>query len=107
MKDEALTIQQAANLLGVSTKTLRRWEEKGFIKPQRTVGNQRRYSKNELATLFSSEKGKGKPQPIETNIPEIPHTQIFAEAQPVTEIKNSPVVIEEPSRPEASLRRKI
>ncbi|HVA96342.1 MAG TPA: MerR family DNA-binding transcriptional regulator, partial [Candidatus Acidoferrales bacterium] len=68
MKDELLTIQQAAELLGVSTKTLRRWEARGHIKPQRTVGNQRRYSKIELTTLFSKEKGKAKPltQPVIT-----------------------------------------
>lgn len=30
-----LTINKAANILGVSTKTLRRWEELGFFTPQR------------------------------------------------------------------------
>ncbi len=38
------TIAGAADKLGVSTKTLRRWEKKGFIMPVRTAGNQRRYS---------------------------------------------------------------
>ncbi|MEK7186103.1 MAG: MerR family DNA-binding transcriptional regulator, partial [Patescibacteria group bacterium] len=43
-----LTIQQAANLLGVSTKTLRRWEAKGILVPQRTPGNQRRYTQSQI-----------------------------------------------------------
>lgn len=30
-----LTIQQVANELGVSTKTLRRWEEAGYLVPER------------------------------------------------------------------------
>lgn len=30
-----MTIQQVSNELGVSTKTLRRWEEKGYFKPER------------------------------------------------------------------------
>src|SRR5690348_9538446 len=58
MKDTLLTIQQAATLLGVSTRTLRRWEQKGLLKPQRTMGNQRRYSQTELETLFKKERGK-------------------------------------------------
>ena len=60
MKDELLTIKDAAKLLGVSTKTLRRWESNGHLVPQRTIGNQRRYSKNELEVLFTSSKGKPK-----------------------------------------------
>ena len=60
MKDELLTIKDAAKLLGVSTKTLRRWESSGHLIPQRTIGNQRRYSKNELEVLFTSSKGKPK-----------------------------------------------
>lgn len=39
-----MTIQQAANELGVSTKTLRRWEAKGFFVPVRQeVTNVRLY----------------------------------------------------------------
>ena len=51
MINKLLTIQQVADLLGVSTKTLRRWEAKGFITAQRTAGNQRRYTLNEARAL--------------------------------------------------------
>ncbi len=39
-----LTVGEAANILGVSTQTLRRWEREGKMIPsKRTIGNQRRY----------------------------------------------------------------
>jgi excisionase family DNA binding protein len=38
-----LTPQEAADLLGVSTRTLLRWEEQGKITPRRTGGGHRRY----------------------------------------------------------------
>lgn len=41
-----LTIHEAADLLGVSPQTLRRWERAGKIAPvHRTEGNQRRYDR--------------------------------------------------------------
>lgn len=46
------TIADAANKLGVSTKTLRRWEKKGIIAPVRTAGNQRRYSVEQLSAVI-------------------------------------------------------
>ena len=47
-----LTIRQAAEYLGVSTQTLRRWEKEGKIpSPMRTEGNQRRYDLNKIAPL--------------------------------------------------------
>ncbi|HWY78876.1 MAG TPA: helix-turn-helix domain-containing protein, partial [Candidatus Sulfotelmatobacter sp.] len=58
MKNDLLTIQQAANYLAVSTRTLRRWESKGNLKSLRTVGNQRRYSKSELDILFKNPQSK-------------------------------------------------
>ncbi len=39
-----LTITQAAEYLKVSPDTLRRWEDKGLITPQRTRGGSRRYT---------------------------------------------------------------
>lgn len=38
------SISQAAQQLGVAVSTLRRWEYEGKLIPQRTRGNQRRYS---------------------------------------------------------------
>lgn len=44
-----LTISEAADWLGVSTQTLRRWEREGRITPpQRTEGGQRRYDLSQL-----------------------------------------------------------
>jgi excisionase family DNA binding protein len=42
------TIKQAAELLGVSDDTLRRWETEGKMKPARTKGNHRRYVEEDL-----------------------------------------------------------
>lgn len=39
-----LTITQAAEFLKVSPDTLRRWEAKGIVTPQRTKGGSRRYT---------------------------------------------------------------
>lgn len=43
-----LTIKQAGDLIGVTTKTLRRWEADGRIKSTRTIGNHRRYTVSSL-----------------------------------------------------------
>ena len=43
-----LTPNKAAELLGVSTRRLLRWEEQGKIKPTRTAGGHRRYDINDL-----------------------------------------------------------
>ncbi len=43
-----ITIREAAELLGVSTKTLRRWEQEGKIHATRTVGGHRRFNMTEL-----------------------------------------------------------
>ncbi len=53
-----LSISQVASLLGVCTKTLRRWDGKGVFKSDfRTEGNHRRYKKSKvLAILRESRK---------------------------------------------------
>ena len=38
----------AARIIGVCTKTLRRWEQRGIIVPHRTAGNHRRYDREAL-----------------------------------------------------------
>src|ERR1700722_396404 len=81
MKDELLTIKDAAKLLGVSTKTLRRWESNGHVVPQRTIGNQRRYSKNGLIALANSSKGK----PKFINIPTENNQDVVETPTPVLE----------------------
>ena len=44
MNNKLLTIQEVADILRVSTKTLRRWDQAGRFVPIRTAGNQRRYT---------------------------------------------------------------
>ncbi len=39
-----IPISEAAKIAGVSPSTLRRWEREGKIKPERTVGGNRRYT---------------------------------------------------------------
>ena len=66
-----LTIQQAADKLGVSTKTLRRWEARGVLNVKRTVGNQRRYAETQLAKFKkpgrSSTKESASEVPIQSS----------------------------------------
>lgn len=50
----SLTPRQAAELLGVTVKTLHRWEESGKIKSTRTVGGHRRYN---IADLIGNKTG--------------------------------------------------
>jgi len=66
-----LSIQQAAKLLKVSTKTLRRWEAQGILTAHRTPGNQRRYQLGKLLT-FSKKKPAGR---IYVSIPFFPFLQ--------------------------------
>lgn len=51
-----LKINQAAKFLGVSTKTLRRWEDRGILTPKRTPGNQRVYDLNDLVEFRRHQK---------------------------------------------------
>ncbi len=58
MENKLLSIEEAAKLLKISAKTLRRWEKRGIVIPQRTQGNQRRYTLNQVEEL-SKAKPKG------------------------------------------------
>ncbi len=49
---EMLSIGQAAELLGVTRETLRNWESKGKINVSRTLGNERRYSVDEIQRIM-------------------------------------------------------
>ena len=51
-----MTIEQAAERLGVATSTLRRWEREGKIKPERTPGGHRRYSMSDLYPHLKRER---------------------------------------------------
>lgn len=46
--DKLVTIHEAAEILGVSNTTLRRWEASWKLIPERTAGNQRRYRLSQI-----------------------------------------------------------
>ena len=48
IKDEWLSLSQAAGLLGVHPSTVRLWSDKGRIPVHRTQGNHRRYIRSEV-----------------------------------------------------------
>lgn len=45
------TISEAADLLSVSTSSLRRWEREGRVTPDRTPGGDRRYTAEQIEAL--------------------------------------------------------
>jgi excisionase family DNA binding protein len=51
IQDELISIGDAARQLGVSVETIRRWEHEGKIAGTRTLGNQRRFTKAEVARV--------------------------------------------------------
>lgn len=55
--DKLYTIQEVAAKLNLSDKTLRRWEEAGRFLSSRTLGNQRRYSIEDLQILDAIKHG--------------------------------------------------
>ena len=46
-------IAEAAKYLGVSTSTLRNWEDAGMITPLRTPTNARRYTREQLDAILT------------------------------------------------------
>lgn len=55
-KQKYMSIKKAAEYLGASEYTLRDWERKGKINPVRTLGNQRRYTKEMLDEILVNTK---------------------------------------------------
>ena len=53
MDNNHIRIQKAAKILGVSAKTLRRWEEKGKLIPERSDGGHRYYTYEQLRQFNS------------------------------------------------------
>jgi hypothetical protein len=51
MQKNTLRISEAANLLGVNVKTLRRWEERGILTPIRTANGHRRYPIDKIEAI--------------------------------------------------------
>lgn len=47
-----MKVQEVCKLLGVTPETLRNWEKKGRIHPVRTLGNQRRYHREDINKII-------------------------------------------------------
>jgi len=55
--DKFISINEAASIIGVTTTTLRRWEEnKLFLPHHRTLGNHRRYELESVLKLIKKDE---------------------------------------------------
>jgi excisionase family DNA binding protein len=54
MLSKLLDIAEVAKILGVDTKTLRRWDNSGKLKAIRTFGNHRRYKSEDIEALINN-----------------------------------------------------
>lgn len=72
-----ISISEAAEYIGVSQDTLRRWEKKGKLVPRRTIGKHRRYSKNQLEQVLK--------QPMEQIIQQKPAPETITKPIQVTQ----------------------
>lgn len=55
--DDLLGVGAAAELLQVSTQTVRRWAESGDLVSIRTPGNQRRFRRSDVLALLQPSTG--------------------------------------------------
>jgi len=60
MEERLLTIKEAKRLLGVSTKTIQRWDKAGKIRCVRTPGGRRRIPLSEVLRIM----GEGRSKPV-------------------------------------------
>jgi excisionase family DNA binding protein len=54
MSPLGVSISQAADALGVSLGTVRRWSDMGYIESYRTPGGQRRFSQEQINQFVAS-----------------------------------------------------
>jgi len=73
-----MSIGQAAQYLGVSRDTLRRWEKVGKIKAFRSPTNRRYYTKKQLDELINQPSAPRKPGKKEARKPRLLKLIIFA-----------------------------
>ena len=57
LRKQSYKVNEVARILGVSTKTIRNYDEKGILKANRTVGNHRVILRDELIR-YLDEKGR-------------------------------------------------
>ncbi len=58
MKKETYSISDLSSELGITSRSIRFYEEKGLIQPNRTTGNQRRYTNGDRIRLKLILRGK-------------------------------------------------
>jgi molybdopterin-binding protein len=61
---DTIRIGEAAEMLGVSVETVRRWERDGRLRAARTGGGQRRVSLDEVRRLLDERRRAGTDRPI-------------------------------------------
>ena len=59
MKDQWMSLSEAANLLGIHPSTVRNWSDQGTLPVHRTKGGHRRYRKSEIDLWMQSQRGNG------------------------------------------------
>src|SRR5439155_20191958 len=81
----AMRIGQAAELLGISTDTLRRWAASGKIRVRRSIGGQRLVGLAALRPLQGKRRGRTKQRPIiaQSARKRLPRTAPRVEKDPV------------------------
>lgn len=71
--DDWLTLQDASEMLGVATSTLRRWGDAGRVPMKRTLGGHRRFARDVIAQLAGGQAPKAEVVPAASPHP-APHT---------------------------------
>lgn len=51
--EKLLTISEAANILGVTMQTLRKWHKDGKLIPTHTLGGHRRYRQSDVENIIT------------------------------------------------------
>lgn len=60
--DRSLSPRDAAEKLGISPDTLRRWEREGLIQCERTPGGQRRYREDDISSMLAARSSEPQPR---------------------------------------------
>jgi molybdopterin-binding protein len=63
-KPRQIRVGQAAEMLGVTVETLRRWEADGRLKVRRSAGGQRLIAMHEVARLLAERRSETRDRPI-------------------------------------------
>ena len=63
-----LSTSQAAQALGVSLGTIRRWSDMGYLQSYRTPGGQRRFSQDQIDTFLGSLAQQGVDATLERKV---------------------------------------